>query len=344
MKPLIYLKINPKYENFEANALKNKIQELLIDQNVVYSTSLISDDYDVAHFINLDDVSYFSNNSKKNIKKVISLFYSENDIYGNILKITNKKDEKEFLPYEISNYDIKILNLLDLILVPSNEAKNYLINIGITKKIEILKMPLKISNYELKNSILHKAIYSYFRLKEDSFLIVTTVKHNDIEAFKNLFVLLEKFPKATFVCISQFANKGLLNIKIKSLLKRKPKNLIFTTPLTIDLYNSLMYNAKIFLNLSSIPSSVLECYEAMASKTQIFALESSCFKDILIDKKNCYLYNNIDLLRVGIDQYLLKLIDSTTDDAFNEVKEMTISESANKLINYYKVLTEEKIC
>ena len=344
MKPLVYLKINPKYENFEANAVKITIQDMLISQNVVYSTSLISEDYDVAHFINLDDASYFANNSKRDVKKVISLFYSENDIYGNILKPVNKKDEKEMLPYEISKYDIKILNLLDLILVPSNESRNFLINLGVTSNIKVFKICTKISNYEFKNSILHKAIYSYFRISDESMLIVTAIKHNDVEAFKNLFVLLEKFPKATFVCISQFANKGLLNLKIKSLLKRKPKNLIFTSPLTLDLYNSLMYNAKIFLNLSSIPSSIFECYEAMASKTQIFALESSCFKDILIDKKNCYLYNNIDLLRVGIDQYLLNLIDSTIDNAFNEVKTIYNSDNAKELINYYKELTEEKIC
>ncbi len=344
MKPLIYLKINPKYENFEANAVKNRIQDLLIDQNLVYSTSLISQDYDVAHFINLDDVSYFSNNSKNEVKKVITLFYSEGDIYGNILKISNKKDDKEMLPYEISKYDIKILNLVDLILVPSNECRNFLINIGVTSQIKVLLLPIKISSYEIKNSILHKAIYSYFRINQESLLIVTTIKHNDVEAFKNLFILLEKFPKATFVCISQFTSKGFLNLKIKSLLKTKPKNLIFTTPLTLDLYNSLMYNAKIFLNLSSIPGNIFESYEAMASKTQIFALESSCFKDILIDKKNCYLYNNIDLLRVGIDQYLLNLIDSTIENAFNEVVNIDISKTAKELINYYKELTEEKIC
>lgn len=337
MKPLIFLKTKPNFDNFEASAVKKLIISSLEANNIVYSTSIISEDYNIAHFINLEDVAYFSNSNKSDIKKIITLFFSEEDIYGQLL-IPSKNKDKAILDYEISKFDVRILNKLDLIIVPSNEYRNILINFGVITPINTLLLPVFPKKYDLKNNILSNAIFSYFRLDPTSKLAVTTIKYDDIEAFNKLFILIDKIPSLTFICISQFTSKNFLPSKIKRLFKNKPKNLIFTTPLTIDLYNSLMYNAKIFINLNSTYGNTLECLEAMGSKTQIFGLYESSPKDILIDKINCYLYNNIDLLRIGIDQYLLNLISDTLSNAYDFVKNLTSENIGKKLIEYYKNL------
>lgn len=340
MKPLIYLKTSSKYNDFELVEVKKTIEDALIDNNQIYSNAPISNDFDVAHFFNLDDVSFYSNYFKK-VKKVVSLFFSEEDFKGNFLKEASEENKLINLKYEISLIDKKILNKVDLIYVPSNDAKNFLINLGIETKIKVMELPIDFKKFNLKNNILEKAIYSYLRLSEDKFLTVTTIKNKDDIALEKLIYLANKFDQITFIVISQFSSESFLPLKFKNLLKYKPKNVIFTKPLTYDLYFSLMYNAKIYLNLNSLPGNILEIYEAMASKTQIFALESSIFKDILIDKKNCYLYNNIDSLRIGIDQYYYNLIDSTCANAYEEISKRDSKTLGKELINDYLNITED---
>ncbi len=340
MKPLIYLKTNSKFSNFELFEFKKQIENALILNNQIYSNAPISSDFDVAHFFSLDDVSFYLNNFK-NIKIVISLFYFEEDIKGAVLKESVKENKEINLKYEISPIDIKILNKIDLIYVPSNSSKNLLINLGVTSKIKVMNYVLDCSRFNLKGNILENAIYSYFRLNLDTYLAVSLIKSKDFEALEKILYLCNKFEKITFIVICQFASDKLLSIKFKSLLKHKPKNLIFTNPLTPELYYSLMYNAKIFLNLNTLPGNIMEIYEAMASNTQIFALESSIFNDILIDKRNCYLYNNIDSLRIGIDQYYFDLIESTTTYAFNEVSSRDLKSLGKELINDYSNIEED---
>lgn len=341
MKPLIFTKINPKFDNFEATRIRRTLKNILESHEVVYSVSELDNSFDLVHFVSLEDVAFLSNKLEKGrtFKKVASLLSCEEDFYGKLLEENKNKDID--LHCVVKKSDIEIINNLDMCFVPSNDAKNFLINLGVTTDIEIFPLPIRISKYNLKNSVLSKAIYSYLRISEDVPLAVATLHYKDVEAFKRLEYIVQRFPKIKFICVCR-VDGGILMPRIaKQIIKKRYRNLVLTTPLSEDLYSSLLYNSLFYLNIGSTYGNDLESIESMASKTQIFSLTNSGFNDLLIDKKNCYLYNNIDLLRVGIDQFLLGLIEPTVKSAYEFVKNIDIKDAGYKLIECYKKVLKE---
>lgn len=340
MNPLIFLEKNKKLNEFECNEFKKTLINGLDYLNSKYSSSILDDTYDIIHFISLSDYAYYEKSIKKGVKKVISLFYSENDINGRILKEIKNKDTKE-IEYKIDKSDLEILSSADLLIVPSLSAKNYLLSYGITNKIEVLPISVKSVRFNLNNTVLKKAAFNYFQIDEKIPVAVLTLYYKDYEGYKNALELAKSFPKIKFIVISQYGINKFNNIKLKKILKEKPSNLIVSETISDDLYCSLMFNATYFINISSSFSNIIELSEAMISKTQIFALSSSQFNDIIIDKETGYIYNSFDLLKEGLREYNLGLLDNTINNAYDYIKTKNIEETGKNLIKIYKDLLEE---
>lgn len=340
MNPLIFLEKNKKLNEFECNEFKKTLINGLDYLNSKYSSSILDDTYDIIHFISLSDYAYYEKSIKKGVKKVISLFYSENDINGRILKEIKNKDTKE-IEYKIDKSDLEILSSADLLIVPSLSAKNYLLSYGITNKIEVLPLSVKSVRFNLNNTVLKKAAFNYFQIDEKIPIAVLTLYYKDYEGYKKAIELAKSFPKIKFIVISQYGINKFNNIKLKKILKEKPSNLIVSETISDDLYCSLMFNATYFINISSSFSNIIELSEAMISKTQIFALSSSQFNDIIIDKETGYIYNSFDLLKEGLREYNLGLLDNTITKAYDYIKTKNIEETGKNLIKIYKDLLEE---
>lgn len=340
MNPLIFFEKTKENSEFEAFQVKKSLKEALEYQGVNSVNSLYDETYDLIHFITLEDYIYYSKSIKKNVKKVLNLFSCEEDFSGRILKEVKNKETQE-IQYIIDKNDIEIINSSDAITVPSLESKKFLESFGVTPKIYVMPIPIKLVKYNLTNTILNKAIYHYLQYSTDSYIVYSVIYYKDYEAFNRIIEISKTFPKLKFVVISQNKKALFTSLKMKNILKNKPINLNIIDVISDDLYSSLLFNAKIFLNVSSSFGNNQEINEAFASKTQVMSLKFSQFNDISIDKETSYIYNDLDSLKEGINQYINGLIDSTIEEAYIRIKEKNISAISEKVIKIYKDILEE---
>ncbi len=341
MNPLILFETKEKYINFEANRIKKSLIYCLRMYNERYVSSTYDETYDLVHYVLVSDIARYSEEIKKNTKIVLSLLSSEEDYKGRLLKKVRAKDEIEKYEYIVSKSDIELINKVDLVLTPSKKASEFLISQGVKTNIKEFMIPVRTSNFDLKNSVLKNAVYRYLSLPEDSIIGFATLHNEDYEGYQKIKELAISYPKIKFIAISHVNIFSGLSLKFKRLFKDKPSNLILTTPLNEDIYCSLLYNSKFFINVASSYGNDQASLEAMASKTQIFALKTSVFPDIVIDNETGYIYNDIDSLKKGFGLYLDGLLEDTTHKAYKFAKEVNLVNCGEKLIKIYKELLEE---
>ncbi len=326
MKPLIVSQTNKKYDNFEKTRLRKNLKGSLELNGSPYCVSFYDESYSLIHFTDIEDYKKLRSEIKKGSKTVISLFYSEEDHDGRIL-------EKHLDgTYTIEKSEIPLYNELNLILVPSEEAKRILILNGITTRIEVLEHGVNVTKFMISNTYVRSIAYRYLKCPEERGFIVTVIDYRDEEAFKRVFDLASSFPKIKWIAIYQ---NDFLSFKIKKLIKKAPGNLIYALPLDEDVYNSLAYNAKLYLFLNTHKGNVLQNYEAMACDTQIMALKESVFDDIIIDKENGYVYNDFASLKEGISLFIDGKLASTTAKGKEIAVENSLLNSGKKLITMY---------
>ena len=135
MKVLVYFTPNKNTDNFEGVRLRKSIKGALEIADVHYTT-YIGDEYDVAHFISPRDESKINEVVANNIPVVISALHCESDPAASWLDYKASKDGKREIILSLKN--VKILNKATLVLVPSEGAKELLINSGVTSDIEII--------------------------------------------------------------------------------------------------------------------------------------------------------------------------------------------------------------
>lgn len=327
MKPLIISENDRKGKGFEKNRLRKNIKGALELNEQNYSVSFYDETYQVAHFIDLEDYKKYRNENTKKIKKIISLFYLEEDVNGQVYerKIGGK--------HQVSKANIELINEFDTVFVPSKEAKNYLLQQGVLPRIKIVSPGVNLSKFSLENSYIRLICYRYLQLSEEMPFCISVFDYRDDDVFMRLRQIAELYPKVKFVGIYHCDKISRLATKI---IKKAPQNLIFTTLLEEDIYLSLIYSAKMFLLLGSEKGCVLESYEAMAGNTQIMALNSAVFNDIVIDKETGYVYNDFASLKEGVELFLNNKLPSTITKA----KEVAINNSlkvvGEKLIKIYQ--------
>ncbi len=335
MFPLIYFNPNKKLDNFECSRIRKSLKNSLEINNESYATSILSTQYDIAHFIKVADFAHYSVDLRKGVKTVISCLSSEEDINGRLL-FKNKKGE-----YCLEGSDVEILNKIDCVIVPSLKAKEFLISQGVKTRIEVILIPITSVKFEFKDPILKNLIFSYLQLQNDINYMVSSIYIEDYDAFSRISEISKSFPRIKFIVLTHIKVLSNFNLRLRNVLKNKNSNLLFITPLNEELYLSLIYNANAFLNVSSSYGNDQEMIDAMAAKTQIFSLNCSAFSDIAIDKETCYLYNNLDSLIEGIKEFSNGLIEPTTLKAYEFSKEANIQNCSQKLIKIYKELLEE---
>jgi len=326
MKPLIVSLANAKFDNFEKTRLRKNIKGSLELNNASYCVSFYDETYRLIHFTDIEDYKKYRNEIKPNIKTIISLFYTEEDHDGRIL-------EKHLDgTYSISKGDIPLYNEFNLVLVPCEEAKRFLILNGITTMIDVFEHGVNVTKFSIADTYVRNIAYRYLKCPSVMGFIVTTLDYRDEEAFRRVNELAVAFPKLKFIAIY---HSNFLSYPIKKLIKKAPSNLTYTLPLDEDIYVSLTYNAKIYLFIGSNKGCVIQNFEAMASETQIIALKDSVFNDIIIDKENGYVYNDFASLKEGISLFIDGKLPSTTTKAKEIAVKNSLLNSGKKLITIY---------
>ncbi len=326
MKPLI---LSSEKNNFEVLRLRKDLKGALELHNFPYSVSVYDESYSIAHFLTIDDFKKYKSETPKETKYVLSLLYCEDDYDGKILKLNHDKN------YNISRFDVDVINKVDQVLTPSIKTKQQLILSGVTVPIEVLSPGINVTKYSVKNTYTRNIAYRYLKCSEEYSFVTTVLNYEDTEAFYRLQNLASKFPKIKFVGL--FDSRGV-GREIKKIIKKSPVNLQFPGVLDEDVYLSLIFNSKAFLFINSNPGNVFQSLEAMASETQILALNSAIYPDIIIDKENGYVYNDFDSFTEGFAKLINNELDLTIQKAKEFANANSLKNIGEKLIEIYRGL------
>ena len=326
MKPLI---LSNEKNNFEVLRLRKDLKGSLELNNFPYSVSVYDETYSIAHFVTIDDFKKYKNETPKGTKFVLSLLYCEEDSDGKVLKLNHEKNNI------ISKFDVDAINKADFVLTPTIKTKQQLILSGVTTPIEVLLPGINVSKYSIKNTYIRNIAYRYLKCSEEYSFVTTVLNYEDVEAFRRIQNIASKFSKIKFIAIADNRN---MSREIKKIIKKSPSNLQFPSVLDEDVYISLIFNSKAYLFINSNPGNILQCFEAMASGTQIIALNSGIYPDIVIDKENGYVYNNFDSLIDGFNKFINNELNPTIQKAKEFANVNALKNIGEKLIEIYRGL------
>ena len=326
-----YDNIKNDINNFESSRLRKNLKASLELNNYRYLTNAIDERIETVFYVNFSDLNKFNYFRGKDFKKVTFAFYGE---FENDLKILSfdktLKDQcniKESFTKTLSNYD--------LVIVPSLEAKQLLIDNGVTTNIEVLLPPIKRTKFELKDSELSKLIYIYFHIEENSKYAYTVLDSKDENAAKRVIELARIFSNMKFIVIIPGYQKKESRI-VSKYFKRCAQNVFVCDILSEDIYDSLVYNASAFILLNSLYTASIELLEAYTCGVPVLSLSSSAFKDILIDKENSCVYNDFDAFINGFNDFLAGKLPDLKDNQKTFMKKNDIKRIGKKFIDYYR--------
>lgn len=326
-----YDNIKNDINNFESSRLRKNLKASLELNNYRYLTNAIDERIETVFYVNFSDLNKFNYFRGKDFKKVTFAFYGE---FENDLKILSfdktLKDQcniKESFTKTLSNYD--------LVIVPSLEAKQLLIDNGVTTNIEVLLPPIKRTKFELKDSELSKLIYIYFHIEENSKYAYTVLDSKDENAAKRVIELARIFSNMKFIVIIPGYQKKESRI-VSKYFKRCAQNVFVCDILSEDIYDSLVYNASAFILLNSLYTASTELLEAYTCGVPVHSLSTSAFKDILIDKENSCVYNDFDAFINGFNDFLAGKLPDLKDYQKTFMKTNDIKKIGKKFIDYYR--------
>ena len=334
MKTLVYFQPSLKNDNFEGTRMRKTIKGALEIVNSTY-TSNIYDDYDVAHFMSPDDESKLSIALERNVPVVISALFGEDDPTTRFLNHKSKDGKRTTT---IKAKALRVLNKADMVLVPSESAKQFLVENGVTKPIEALIPGINLSRFNFSREDEKELFYRYFRMDENKKIILAMGEYsNNMEGIHSLINAAKKRSDAEFFyigCESLGAGFG----KAKKTIKNSPKNMHFINILPDDIYRSLLLNADIFMLPGYNLAGFISIQEAMAAKCQLIVRKSAILPEFLKNEKTAYVAEFSETLTSLCLDYLDGKIKPTTEEAYRKISLYNLENYGQQLLNIYKTV------
>jgi len=333
MKALVLFSPSAKYDDFEGARLRKNIKNALevVDIN---HTSNVEDTYDVAHLISPIDDNVISVLKEKNIPIVVSALYCEDDTRASYINFENKKGEKKI---SLTNRTFKFLNEADLVLVPTDNSKQFLIEEGITSPIEIQSPGGKAERFFEELHPLDKDIFfRYFKEPRDSKIVLAVGEYENMDGISALINAGKKCPEVSFYFIGRETLISKLNQETRAVLKTATENIHFLDVIPDDVFHSLLMNAHVFMVPSYKPAGIVSISQAMLAKCQLIVRKQKLTEDWLIDEKNAHVAEYSETLASLTHDYLQGNLTSTVDEAYNELSSRDLNVLGNELIKFYK--------
>ena len=329
-------------DNFECSSMRRNLKASIELNGASYITNPIDERIKSVLFINYKDINKFTYFKDKEYKKITLAFFAENDTNAKILskfKIIGNSNDTVFT---IGESDKKILNQYDEIIVPSEEAKNYLLNHDITASIDVLYPVIKRTKYELEDKESKKLVYVYFRMNSSTKYFYTILDYTDEDAADKILELAKIYPQYKFIVIVHNLNKKSSK-RVYKKFKKHPGNIIVTNIVPEDIYSSIVYNSLGYLLFNSSYGSTIELMEAYSVGKPVLALKSSSFKDILIDNETAYVYNNFVSLVNGFNEFISGNLPSIKEKQIEFSLKHSIMNLGQEFIKIYKKVVENEV-
>ena len=331
MKALVYFQPNPKFDNFEGTRMR-KIIKGALEMVETQHTSNILDDYDVAHFMSPNDESKMNIAIERKIPVVISALFGEDDPFTRFLDYKSKDGNRTST---IKAKALKMMNKANLVLVPTESAKEFLTNNGVTAPIEVSIPGVNLSRFDFSREDEKQLFYRYFVEDENKKLVLALGEYsNNMEGVHAFINAAEKKPDVNFYyvgCETFEANYG----RAKKIIKNSPKNVHFVNIVPDDIYRSMLLNADVFMLPGYHLTGIVSIEEAMASKCQLIVRKTAVFPEFLKNEKTAYIAEFSETLTSLCIDYLDGKLKPTTDEAYQKITEHSLMNFGRQLLDIY---------
>ena len=336
MRVLIYFKPKEKFDNFEGTRLRKSIKGALEINNIDYTSEYV-DHYDIAHFITPNDEPKINACLENGIPVVVSALYCESDLEASFLEYVAKKEIRSIV---LSAKAERVLNKVSLILVPTNEAKEFLIEKGINTPIEVVPTGVNVSRFNYLRDDEKEAFYRYYCEDKNKSLIISVGSYDNLDGVSAFIKTAKLNPKCAFYYFAQHNSK--LNFKLKLTIHRSPKNCHFVDIPEDDIYRSALVNSKLFMYNGYDTAGIVSILEAMAAKTEVVIRNQPLFSEILVNEKTCHIGQYSETLTAIACDCLDNKIYPTKEEAFKYATTQGLDSVGERLKEVYKGLLNKE--
>ena len=333
MKVLVSFQPNKKASDFEGVRLRKTIKGALEMVGVEYTTSIV-DKYDIVHLISPDDENKLNDAKENGIPVVVSALYCEDDPLASYLEHKSKDGVRTT---ELTSKALRFLNKADLVLVPSEKGRTFLVNSGVTTDISISLPGVNMARFDFSREDEKTIFHRYFREDPERKLVIGLGEYDsNMEGINALINAAKLLPEVVFYYIGRETIPGIYNtLKIKKVISSAPKNIKFINIIPDDIYRSALLNADVFVLPGYKTAGVVSIMDAMAAKCQIIARKQAVYPDLLEDGKTAYLGEFSETLTSLIKDYLTGKLKPTIDEAYTFASKCNLQAIGEQLRWFY---------
>ena len=224
MKVFISFEPNKKHDNFEGSRLRKTIKGALEINNIPYVSHRMEGNYDLLHLISYEDINLIDEARESDVPVIASALMCETDPSAAYLDFKYRDGQITYLlPAKAKNF----LNKVDLVLAPTEGAKELLKDKGITSEIKVLMPGINLSRFDFAKEEEKDLFFRYFSEERNKKLVVALGDYNCLDGINAFIKSAEKCPNALFYFFGQNNSLKFLNRKAKKIIKSAPKNAKF---------------------------------------------------------------------------------------------------------------------
>ena len=332
MKVLVYFQPNSKHDNYEGARMRKTIKGALEVIGATYTTNLY-DDYDVAHFMSPEDEGKLNIAIERKVPVVVSALFGEDDPTTRFLNHKNKDGKRTVT---LKPKALKMLNKANLVLVPCESAKEFLIANGVNRPIETIIPGVNLARFNFSREDEKELFYRYFREDKNKKLVLAVGEYtNNMDGIHCLINAAKKREDTVFYYIGC---ESFIGGKAKKIIKSAPKNLHFKMILPDDIYRSMLLNADVFMLPGYNLSGIISIEEAMAANCQLIVRKSAIFPEFLKNEKTAYIAEYSETLTSLCLDYLDEKIKPTTEEAYQMISSYNLENFGQELTKIYESL------
>ena len=337
MKTLVYFQPNSKHDNFEGASMRKTIKGALEVINSPYTSNLY-DNYDVAHFLSPDDENKLNLALERGIPVVVSALFGENDPTTRFLNTKNKDGKRTIT---IKAKALRMLNKANLVLVPCNSARDFLISQGVTSQVSVCVPGVNLARFNFSREDEKELFYRYFREDKNKKLVLAVGEYtNNMDGIHAFIKAAKKREDTMFYYIG--CESTITGMRLKKIMKNAPKNVHFKTIIPDDIYRSMLLNADILMLPGYDVAGIISVEEAMAANCQLICRKNVVYSDFLKNEKTAYIAEFSETLTSLCLDYLNGNIKPTTEEAYRKISLYNLENFGKQLLNIYQSLLTSK--
>ena len=293
---------------------------------------------EIAHFLSPNDLNLAIAEKKKGIKIVVSAFYCEADPNASFFKELWNGQAK------MHRKAIKLLEVADLILVPSEGLKQFLARYHFKENVRVLRPSVNLSRFARNNE--DSVIFPrYFGLKPRTKTVIAAGSYGDKKTLNFIKNVAKACPKIEFFFFGSNPKHDIFGILRTFAGIHRPENLHLQKAIQDDIYRSGILNSIAYISNDSERPDAIRPLEGFAAKTQVVVIgqpHADRQSKLLQPDRTCYYFDTPK--KMG--KYLLSLSSgsapSTTLNAYLVAKNHSLPNFGKILKTYYEELLEAK--